>query len=275
VVKGDRNMKKEIKELNKEKGIVRITVADERWYAIPAYHPTTGIPIAWEYLPSITWIASYYPKGIAFYKWLANKGWDEAEAIKVAAGDKGSKVHQACEDIEKGIKIPLNAKYVNSTTGQPEELLTEEIDSILSFCNWLDETKPELLANELTVIGDGHAGTLDRIYRINGQIYIVDLKTSQNIWEEHILQVSAYAHARIDVKELKVTEEEWVNKKLAILQLGYHKNKKGWKFTEVPDKYNLFLMAKEIWKNENPDTKPLQKDYPLLLEAKIRQKKED
>ena len=33
-------------------------------------------------------IAGHYPKGIAFYKWLAEKGWDESQALKSAAGDK-------------------------------------------------------------------------------------------------------------------------------------------------------------------------------------------
>jgi hypothetical protein len=70
----------------------QITVADKRWYMKPAKDAETGLPI---YLPvpSVTWIAGFWPQGIHFYKWLAEKGWDEAEAIKAAAGDKGSAVH--------------------------------------------------------------------------------------------------------------------------------------------------------------------------------------
>ena len=62
----------------KTKGIVQITTVDERWYLKKD-----------KFVPSSTWIANYYPKGIGFNKWLASKGWDRAEALKQEAGEKG------------------------------------------------------------------------------------------------------------------------------------------------------------------------------------------
>ena len=53
--------------------------------------------------------------------------------------------------------------------------------------------------------------------------------------------------------------------KLAILQLGYRRNKAGWKFTEVEDKFDLFLAARQIWHNESSGDKVSQKDFPLML----------
>lgn len=260
-------MKKEIREI--KDGVLQITTLDERWYARPIKNKKSGLP-EYEYCPSVTWIASYYPKGIAFYKWLANKGWDEAEAIKVAAGEKGSKIHQATEAIDAGEEIEITSKFINPTTMEEEELTPEEYKAVMDFVAWLDETKPELLANEITVFGDGYAGTIDRIYRIDGQIWIVDIKTGQNIWEEYKLQLSAYSHAEIDYKKLGITDEEWKNRKLAILQIGYHKNQKGYKFTEIEDKYELFKVAMQIWKNENPNAFPEQAQYPLKLRSEIR-----
>lgn len=267
-------MKKELKVIDEKNKIMRITTLNERWYARPIQGKKTGLP-EYEFLPSSTWIAGYYPKGIGFYKWLANKGWDEAEALKVAAGDKGSKVHYACEDIDKGIKIEITKqKYPNPTTGELEELTVEEIDCIKSFRDWLDETKPELLANELTVFGDGYAGTIDKIYRINGQIWIVDLKTAKSIWEEGKLQVSSYSHADIDYKSLKITDKEWNERKQAILQLGYDqyrtKGKSHFKFTEIEDKFDLFKVAMKIWANENLNLKPKEMEYPLIISSEFR-----
>lgn len=261
-------MKKEIKQVTTDR--IRITTCDERWYANSIYNEITGLP-EYKYIPSVTWIAGYYPKGIAFYKWLADKGWDEAEAIKSAAGDKGSKVHKGTEDLDHGLAIPIDTRYINPSTGKEEELSLEEVECLLSFAKWLDETKPELITCELTVYGNGYAGTLDRIYRISGQIYIVDIKTSQYIWEEHKLQVSAYSHAEIDYIELGITQREWDTRKLAILQIGYKKNKAGFKFTEIADKYDLFIMALAIWRNENSDSKPKQRDYPLVLKSTYRE----
>jgi len=265
-------MHKEIKIINKEKGILRITCLDERWYSKAGENPETKLP-EYQFFPSSTWIASHYPKGIAFYKWLADKGWNDAEAIKNAAGNKGSKVHQAIELLEKVGELPIETVFANSDTGVGEQLATGELDCIFTFTTWHDETKPELIANEMTVFGSNYAGTLDRIYRINGQIYVVDLKTSQQIWEEYKLQVSSYNHASIDYELLGLNEEEWNSRKMAILQVGYRLNKAGWKFTEIEDKFYLFKMAYAIWENENPNTKPKQRDYPLTL--KITTKKEN
>ena len=94
-------MEKIIKVVDKKSGIVQVTTVDERWYARPSQDPVTKLP-TYQYVPSVTWICDYYPKGIAFWKWLANKGWDEAQAIKEAAGDRGTKVHQAIVDLLDG-----------------------------------------------------------------------------------------------------------------------------------------------------------------------------
>jgi hypothetical protein len=259
-------MNKEIRLVDEKKNLYQITCVSERWYSLPSSDSTTGLP-KFVFLPSTTWITSCYPRGIQFYKWLADKGWDEAEAIKSAAGDKGSRVHQASERIESGFPVPLNQQFV-APSGEAKDLSVEEIDCLVSFVAWLDKTKPQILASEMTVVGDGYAGTIDRIYRIGKQIYIVDLKTSQYIWKEHLLQVSSYSHANIDYKALSITDEEWAARKMAILQVGYRKNKDNYKFTEIEDKYDMFLVAKQLWAEEHAGDKPTQKDYPLVLESK-------
>lgn len=83
-------MKKIIRETDQERGIVQVTVADERWYFKEARDGATGNPTI-NAIPSVTWIAGFYPKGIHFYKWLAEKGWDEVEALKQAATTRVAK----------------------------------------------------------------------------------------------------------------------------------------------------------------------------------------
>jgi hypothetical protein len=251
-------MFKEIRVLNKEKNIVRITTADERWYAKPVIDVDTGLPV-FKYIPSVTWIADYYPKGIGFYKWLAEKGWDESQAIKESAGTRGTKIHKAIDYLEENNNFPID------TVLEGEPMTTDEIDAVMSFASWWDAEQPELLAKELTVFGDDYAGTLDRIYRMAGRIYIVDFKTSQQIWESMRIQVSAYSHSEIDYKSLKITDDEWTKRGLATLQVGYRLNKARYKFTEQEDKFELFKTAQTIWKNENPDAKVKEKDYPLTI----------
>lgn len=260
-------MHKEIKVVDKEKGIVRCTTMNERWYAIPSENNVTGLP-DYQYVPSSTWIAGYYPKGIHYYKWLAEHGWDESQAIMKSKGNKGSKVHKACEILENQGSLSIETLFKNEDTEMMEGLEMEEIDCIMSFARWHDAVKPECLANEMTVFGEFYAGTLDRIYRIDGKVFIVDLKTSANIWTEHLLQISSYSHANIDYKKLGITETEWKERGVATLQLGYRLNKNRYKFTEQADKMDLFKVAYKIWQNENGESKPKEIEIPLVITIK-------
>lgn len=250
-------MKKEIIDVDKTNGIFRCTTSDERWYIRPGKEKKTGLPM-YEFVPSVTWICGHYPKGVAFYKWLANHGWDEAEALKEAAGDKGSKIHNAIADLLAGNKVTIESLYVNKTTQQPEPLTVEEYAAIMSFCDWFTVTKPDVMAFEFLVWNeqDGYAGTVDLKCKINGEVWVIDVKSGQNVWPEYELQLSAYKHA--DACD-----------RLGILQVGYKRNKAGYKFTETEDKFDLFLAAKKIWANETRGQSPMQKDFPLELELKL------
>lgn len=258
-------MQKNIIQIDKEKGIYQITTTDERWYTIEKKNAETGLP-EFQFLPSVTWITNYVYKGIEFYKWLANKGWDEAEALKVEAGDKGSKVHTAIENLLNGLAVKMEDKYYNNSKEQEEELKPEEYNAIASFVTWFNEVKPEILLKETTVTSAEYnfAGTIDCVCRINGELYIIDFKTSQYIWPSMEAQLSAYKRA--------INEERTKNEpiKLAILQLGYKRNKKSYKFTVIEDKFEeLFIPALRFWKNATSGQSPKQVELPLELKLDL------
>lgn len=239
-------MKIETRKVDNERGIIQITTSDERWYLVNE-----------KFYPSVTWICGYYPKGIGFMKWLSEHGWDEAEAVKQAAGEKGSKVHQAISDILRGATIKIDSKFaVNG--GEPTELTAIEYEAVMSFANWLNETQPEVLKVDYTLVNetDGYAGTIDMKLKINGEVWIIDIKTSKDIYPSHELQVSAYKKADSECQ------------KIAILQVGYARNKAKYKFTEIEDQYPLFQAAKAIWAKETNGVQPQQKDFPLELSWK-------
>jgi len=257
-------MKKEIREVDKKRGIVQITTVDERWYIKSTQDEKTGNP-EYQYVPSVTWIAGHYPKGIGFYKWLAGKGWDEAEALKEAAGDKGSKVHLAIEKLLAGEELKMDSKIENKETGKEEELKLEEWECLMAFAEWYKKTSPDkILATEIVVFNDkeGYAGTVDLIALIGNELWIIDFKTSQSIWPAYEIQLSAYKHA-LKNNDFKIKDVAKIN--LGILQIGYKRNKNGYKFTEIEDKYDLFLHAKAIWANEKSKVEPSQKDYPIKI----------
>lgn len=250
-------MKKEIRQITEDGKTVQITIADERWY-IKTLSDAKGNITGYKEYPSVTWITEHYPKGIGFYKWLAQHGWDEAESIKEAAGDRGSKVHQGITSLLLGNEIRMDDKIHNSDTGNEDDIKLEEYEALMSFASWYREKKPKLLANEVTVFNEEfmYAGTADFICEIEGQKWLIDFKTGANVWPSYEIQLSAYAHAL--PPELKPD-------RLAILQVGYKRNKNGYKFTEVEDQFDLFLAARRIWQKETSGVQVFKKDYPTSL----------
>lgn len=263
-------MKKIIKEVDKERGILQVTTADERWYVKDVINPATKLP-EFKYVPSVTWIAGHYPKGVQYYKWLSEHGWDESQALMREAGDKGSKIHEAISAILRGEEVRIDSKFINNSTEQLEELTMEECDAILSFVNWKKENNPETIAHDVTVYSDkyDYAGSIDYICKIDGKTWIIDFKSSQNIFPAYELQLSAYKKpiegAEFDVPGLMDVAD--IN--LAILQVGYRRNKNQYKFTEIEDKFPLFLAARQIWSAECDGEKPKQRDYPIILSPAV------
>ena len=287
-------MKKEIRVADKKRGIVQVTIADERWYMRQSEDKATGLPVFLA-VPSVTWIAGHYPKGIGFYKWLADKGWDESQAIKQAAGDKGSKVHEAISAILGGMEVRIDSKFLNKTTGKSEELTLEEVDCIKSFIDWRTEFEKdyiiESIAWDMVVFSEIHnyAGTIDYIVRLTPKEdgknplkltgptpFVVDFKTSKQVWTEYELQVSAYREGIVNGENPVYSRNEngtegkiidMSGLRTAILQVGYNLNRAGWKWNMIEDKFSVFLAAQFIWKNESSTQSPKVRDYPMVLAA--------
>lgn len=286
-------MKKVIRTTDEERGLVQITVADERWYMKPGVNPETKVP-TYLAVPSVTWIAGYWPKGIGFYKWLADKGWDEAEAAKQAAGDKGSAVHLAIEHILNGEEFRIDTKVQDKNRSTEQELATreltyEELLCVQSFLAWRADLAKEgktleVLATETTIFSEkySYAGTVDLVARIDGVPYVIDFKTSKQIWKEYELQVSAYRVA-LENGENPIEEKnengtttgkivDMSGLKTAVLQVGYDRNKAGYKFTEIEDAFPLFQVAQRIWKTEVGDNTPgfTKRDFPIVMSPAVK-----
>lgn len=243
------------------RGIRQCTYQDERWYHRRILEGTAD-----DFVPSVTWICSHYPKGVGFYRWLAGKGWDEAEEIKASAGDKGSKVHQAIGVLLSGGTVEIDDSFENPRTLEQEPLTASEYECLMSFVEWFREFQPRVIDFEYTVWNERfrYAGTVDLKCRINLDGYrnewIIDVKTSPEIWPAYELQITAYKHAE------PVPEAQRRKIKLAILQVGYRRNKtKKWKFSRVAEQWPLFLAARKIWEKETAGVHPLQREFPLRL----------
>ena len=73
----------------------------------------------------------------------------------------------------------------------PDLNSTQAVEMAELVEGFLFENTVESLATELTVFGDGYAGTLDGIWVINGRSYLLDVKTARMIHESHMRQLAA------------------------------------------------------------------------------------
>lgn len=265
-------MEKVVKVVDEKRGIVQVTTADSRWYGMPSTDPLTKLPV-YEWVPSCTWITSFYPRGVGFYKWLAEKGWDEAQAIKESAGERGTRVHHGINHLLDGISISMDQPLPDND-GNLKPLSLEEYEGLMSFVEFHRKYHPTVIAKDLTVWSreQGFAGTLDVLWMIAPEfadktvpagLHLTDFKTSKAVWPAHRIQVSAYKHTPEVEEIMEANKVKDIH--LSILQVGYKLNKAGWKLTVVPDQIELFAAARTIWANETAGQIPLQRDYPMML----------
>jgi hypothetical protein len=103
--------------------------------------------------------------------------------IKEEAGRLGTIFHQTAELLVAGKKV--------------EMLIPELQIAWESFHKWLDERKPKFLMGDTKVLNDayGYAGSFDALIEEDGELTIIDFKTSKSIHDEFALQVASYAAA--------------------------------------------------------------------------------
>lgn len=111
-----------------------------------------------------------------------------AARVDRSAADRGTAVHEWAEHFNRG-----------DLRDAPPELAAE----CSGYASWCQKAEPEwLLVEEMVAnLGRGYAGTLDGIARIDGEVWLLDIKTSRSVeWkgrvnDDYRLQLAAYAMA--------------------------------------------------------------------------------
>lgn len=137
--------------------------------------------------PSVTTVLSSLSKD-GLESWVKKVGVDKAEKIKNAAADRGTKLHQMCED------------YLHNKPDFAKGMMPNIIALFKQVQPWLDEHVDFVYGNEIALYSHTlhTAGRCDLIAQIDGKPAILDFKTSTNEkkeeWiENYFLQVTAYS----------------------------------------------------------------------------------
>jgi hypothetical protein len=231
----------------------QLTMLDARFYYDEAGN----------FVPSVTTILEAYPKDAHFFKWLKEVGSD-ADAIRDEAGRRGSVVHQLTEMYDNGEEVSL----LNIDGNLQYKML--EWSMFERYVEFSIRFKPEILMSEQNFVNAqlGYAGTLDRVIKINGKIYLIDIKTSNVIHDQYWLQLAAYRNLlqcnggiSVDfVGILHLNAKTRTEGKIGAIQ------GQGWQLitqSNTDNELDLFNKVRELWLVQNQDAKPKRASYTL------------
>jgi hypothetical protein len=186
------------------------------------------------WLPGATKILSVIAKGEGFYEWLRKNGQDSKKLLS-EAGDFGSTVHNLVEAVGKGVEVNL------------ETLKPKERRCLTAFISWKNDCVERFIATEQPIVNakDGYGGTLDAIVEMkDGEIALLDYKTSAAIYPEAELQVVAY------IKAYESTHDTKINTAY-ILRFEKNEDKKNdmqiVRVKDIDQLYEVFLAVTKLW----------------------------
>lgn len=77
----------------------------------------------------------------------------------------------------------------------PEPWRDDQVEMIEAYHEWKEQHEVEVICTETTVFGNGYAGTLDIIAKVDGTPLLIDTKSSRKVYDSHIAQLSALGSA--------------------------------------------------------------------------------
>jgi len=218
------------------------------------------------YYPSVTTILQYMPKAKFFESWLKDVGHN-ADIIIRKAGEEGTQTHNAIEQLLNGEEVTWMDDYGNA---RYSEIVW---NMILRFKLFWETTKPTLILTEEFTFSDEYkyAGTADLVLEIEGETWLVDIKTSNSLHKAYDLQLAAYVKSIEETKGIKIDRTGILWLKSSRRSESKKKGEyfgKGWELKPIDDienNFELFKMIQKLYLLENPVTEPIYNTYPTTI----------
>lgn len=189
-----------------------------------------------------------FAKGEFFEMWLKEVGYNAGTIAEIKA-ESGTVVHNTVDKMLDFVSVDYKDKLDIQSNYRRNEYTFSEWQRIVRFMDFHETYKPKIFQKEAIVYNPRHryAGRLDLRCEIDGQMWVIDIKTGNVIVPSYFCQIAAYE---------KCLEQPH---KLGILHLqartrGRKKGSiqgEGWKLIEAPYSneahYRIFLAAKRIF----------------------------
>uniref|UniRef100_A0A6M3Y4H6 Putative PD-(D/E)XK nuclease superfamily protein n=1 Tax=viral metagenome TaxID=1070528 RepID=A0A6M3Y4H6_9ZZZZ len=230
-------------ELNYEDARHLYTVGDKNVFGVTSITGVISKPalIPWAVNTCVKKFQDLFKPGVAYDEIQIEQALKEAKGahrqVSERATDIGTLVHKWLEDWINGKK--------------PEKPVNAEMQSAIDgFFQWVEENDIEFIKAERKVYSKEYeyAGTLDAIAKINGKLAVIDFKTSKAIYDEYLLQSSAYRQA--------VMEEDGTELDSYIVRFSKFNDNDSFEVLKDPDpdkSFETFKACLQIykWQQEN------------------------
>mgnify|MGYP000970549762 CR=1 FL=1 len=156
-------------------------------------------------VPGVTTILSRWKDSGGLLQWAFKQGQSGARTLyeeRDKAADIGTLAHSMVEHRLTG-RDPANA-----LAGQPEDYCVKARTAYAAFDAWMSQTQAKVISAEEPMVSERYkfGGTPDVVLRMpDGRLALGDVKTSNGIYRDYLMQVAAYGILWDENHEEKIT----------------------------------------------------------------------
>ena len=165
---------------------INLNLRREMFYrTLEDFKTASGYTIEGFWYPRVTQIVSMKAKPGLYKFYAEQESFEAGEAMKAKSAEEGTLIHETVEAILSG----------------QQPIVPESIrPAIEAFMNFMGHNKVVAKQIEERLISKKHrySGTLDVLAEVNGQLGVLDIKTSYSVYRDYGIQTSAYVEALIE-----------------------------------------------------------------------------
>lgn len=142
-------------------------------------------------VPGVTTITGRFKESGGLLHWAWSQGMEGIDYRRTRddAGEAGTMAHSM-------IEAEIHGEPWTAPPHADHDIVAKAETSLTNFRRWAAQTGLRITATELPLIDEENrfGGTLDAIGEVMGTLCLVDWKTSNGVYPDYLVQVSAYVH---------------------------------------------------------------------------------
>ena len=164
-------------------------------------------------VPGVTTVIGRFKDSGGLIGWAAKVAYEQGRNGKPLdiyadrAADVGTLAHALVEARIKGLQKESDLLAAAIPPETPTDLIERAFKAFGAYESWERHTRLRILDTEVQLISEEHrfGGTLDAVGEIDLELCLLDWKTSNGIYVDHLVQLAAYRHLWNETQEAKLT----------------------------------------------------------------------